>query len=535
MKNPEAYPGYPTTLYNVDPLTVSVEEAYDIPTGPWELNNKNLPTVEQSLAFEEAGYKIDSFGRPLHPDFLKMVAERGVVSGKGRYWNWGPNRTADPIVITKTAQPRVLLIKRGDTGSWALPGGFVEDDDIDIAGAALRELGEESSLIITDEGQEIYTGVVADRRTTAHAWPETGAYLWQVDRQLPVKAADDAKDAKWFRVDQISHHLFGAHNFLIHEALKQATFEQKKPIADILAMPKNELEVEIIDAGHMAYDHYHVSDGESTLFVKEHVASRFDDAEREKHSRTYLQKEFATFEHVAEQGFRYIPDRVELVDDHLLAMDALKPEDGHHWRAPDGEKYDPYVRSILSGFDALEAVPIPRLPAYHEFIEKTHFTFWEEGWDVIDNDKAVEIVARIRELSTNWTKDQRQAAKKLIEDLPVIREHVRFINRDPELFMAHNDARQSNIAWHPEQGARFVDWSWADPAPHHTDHTMFLIDLLKSDKDVTPYLDVVNKDQAILLIGFWLAHSLWNTRDGSTTVREQQVASASAAWQLYNA
>jgi len=98
--------------------------------------------------------------------------------------------------------------------------------------------------------------------------------------------------------------------------------------------------------------------------------------------------------------------------------------------------------------------------------------------------------------------------------------------------MAHNDARQSNIAWHENEGVRMVDWSWADPAPEHADTTMFLVDLAKSGHDVTPYMYSINKEYLVTLIGFWLAHSIWETRDGSTTVREQQVASAVAAYQL---
>ena len=54
--------------------------------------------------------------------------------------------------------------------------------------------------------------------------------------------------------------------------------------------------------------------------------------------------------------------------------------------------------------------------------------------------------------------------------------------------------------------------------------------------DLTPkqyeVLEVFNKEHAQTLIGFWLAHSLWQTRDGSSTVREHQVASAVAAHQL---
>lgn len=39
---------------------------------------------------------------------------------------------------------RLLLLRRSDDGSWALPGGHVDDTDESPAYAALRELGEET-------------------------------------------------------------------------------------------------------------------------------------------------------------------------------------------------------------------------------------------------------------------------------------------------------------------------------------------------------------------------------------------------------
>ena len=529
----EPYPGYPSSRYVVDADTVDMQT---VPDGPWNAKNIDLPTVDQAKSFLDAGYTIDSLGRPLHPDYIEMVTnpDVGVVAGKGFYRHWGPNFTADPIVITKTAQPRVLLIKRGDTNAWALPGGFVDPTDTDTLAAARREAKEEAGIDIDAEAVEIYRGVVGDRRTTAHAWAETGAYLMQPDRQSIVEAADDAKDARWVRLDQLSGHLFGSHNFLINEALSKIEFSKKTPIADILSLPKESLDVEIIDAGHMAYDHYFISNTDSCLFVKEHDASRFTDAFREAHSRQYLRKEYAVYEHVAERGFSDVPDRVELVEDHLLAMDALREDEGWRWRAPrdDAIQLHQYVQDVLHSFDQLQRVRIPDQPDYHDVINPTHETFWAEGWDDITDETEQPLLERINGLSAYWTDKQRENVAQLVSELPRLRVYASHMDRQPELFMAHNDARQSNIAWNPDEGARIVDWSWADPAPKNADSTMFIIDLAKSGYDITPYLKYVNKDQVVLLIGMWLAHSRWNTRDGSLTVRRQQLASAVAAHQL---
>lgn len=531
IEGAEPYPGYPTSRLTLDVNELDGMTDIEIPEGPWEINNNNLPSPEVTAKFAAAGYAIDSKGRPLHPGFREMVTDPnvGVVTGRGRYWEWGPNYTADPIVITRTAYPRILLIKRGDTGAWALPGGFVDPQDTDASMAALRELKEEATLTGVSDPQEVYVGVVGDKRTTAHAWAETSAYLMQLDRQVPVFGQDDAKDARWFRLDQLKQRLFGSHEFLINQALPFAEFEQKKSIIEILGQPKDMLDIEVINAGHMAYDHLFVRSGESDLFVKQHIAERFSDPFREAHSRAYLEKEFNLYEYVAQRGFSYIPDRVDLIDDSMLAMDALKEEDGWLWRAPRNEQFDTYVQNVLAAIEQLELVPVDTDSTYHEVINPTYETFWEEGWSDISEEKIEAIKAKIIQLSEKWSEDQKESALSLIISLSALRERAKTIDRNVPLFMAHNDVRQSNIAWHPREGARFVDWSWGDPAPHNADSTMFIVDLAKSGHDISKYKDRINSDQLVVLIGFWLAHSLWETRDGSSTVREHQVASAVAA------
>ena len=62
-----------------------------------------------------------------------------------------PAVTADCVVITKEAEPKVLLIERGADpykGCWAFPGGFLNMDET-TEQCAIRELEEETGMKVS--------------------------------------------------------------------------------------------------------------------------------------------------------------------------------------------------------------------------------------------------------------------------------------------------------------------------------------------------------------------------------------------------
>lgn len=113
-----------------------------------------------------------------------------------------PAVTADCIVITREAEPKVLLIQRGREpykDYWAFPGGFMEMDET-TAQCAVRELQEETGLTVTAIHQiGAYSKVDRDPRGRT----VTVAYLALIDTPVVVSGHDDAAKADWFPLSEL--------------------------------------------------------------------------------------------------------------------------------------------------------------------------------------------------------------------------------------------------------------------------------------------------------------------------------------------
>ena len=140
----------------------------------------------------------------------ELRAEFDYIADYKRSWAaapWPPILvTVDTAIVHADAggTERLLLIQRGHCpgkGLWALPGGFVDQEET-LAAAALRELREETGL----DGQ----GVIRRRevfdapfrssrgRTISHC------FLIDATGDLPtVIGTDDAAEARWFTLDEV--------------------------------------------------------------------------------------------------------------------------------------------------------------------------------------------------------------------------------------------------------------------------------------------------------------------------------------------
>lgn len=223
-----AYPNYPDFKDRLwaDGWTTELESLV-LPLGAWETSDGATPTISEQLHFSNMSLLLDTWGRPIHPWFNDMLGDPkiGVLTGKGAYWNWGPNYTADSIVVRHDlAETHVLLIERSDTGQWALPGGFIDKGEESLI-AALRETNEETGLDLSKCNPavtQIYSGPLADIRVTANAWPETTAFRFDLLDTTDIddiQGADDANSAAWIPVSKIDEQMFGSHRLLIELAL----------------------------------------------------------------------------------------------------------------------------------------------------------------------------------------------------------------------------------------------------------------------------------------------------------------------------
>ena len=140
------------------------------------------------------------------------------MAEKSHCYDWPrPAVTAD-IVVLREAE--VLLIRRAHPpfeGCWALPGGFLDEDET-LEACAARELMEE-------------TGVAADTLRLVGTYSEpkrdprhrtvTVAFLTRVATGTEASAGDDAAEAAWFALDALPPLAFD-HADIVGDAMKIA-------------------------------------------------------------------------------------------------------------------------------------------------------------------------------------------------------------------------------------------------------------------------------------------------------------------------
>ncbi|GAA1516686.1 hypothetical protein GCM10009677_57480 [Sphaerisporangium rubeum] len=168
-------------------------------------------------------------GRPVNP-----CGPTGIRHGRNQLGHWGEQACADAVVTAEIGGGRwLVMVERADGYGWALPGGCIEPGE-DCETAALRELGEETGLVIEHTRRVVLAPrYVPDPRASDEAWMvtvPTRVHLGTIGTLPALLGADDAKQAVWMPADtyavllthvQTAYHgqIFPAHTAMLRELL----------------------------------------------------------------------------------------------------------------------------------------------------------------------------------------------------------------------------------------------------------------------------------------------------------------------------
>ncbi|MGC5012495.1 NUDIX domain-containing protein [Streptosporangium sp. DT93] len=206
------------TYTHPDVLTRGIEEGW----AETETDPTRIDWAARQAAAAIPFHVVD--GRPVSPG-----APTGIRHGRGELGHWGERQAADAIVFAHIDGRRwVLLVERDDGHGWAIPGGCLDPGEEALA-AAIRELEEETGLLLPGAYWQVHPArVVSDPRATDEAWMVTTPAVTDLGdiAQLPaVEGADDARRAEWVRADTytvLASYLeatYGGQVFAAHEEL----------------------------------------------------------------------------------------------------------------------------------------------------------------------------------------------------------------------------------------------------------------------------------------------------------------------------
>lgn len=161
-------------------------------------------------------------GEDLVTDLRHALAHAPRATAEDRFeaWAWRALLDEDgPALLTRHAAPahvtasafvlsadarRVVLVLHGKLGAWVQPGGHLEEGDTSLAGAAAREVREETGLTARVRDEPVHL--------SRHAAPcNPGVVDWHLDVEFVAVAEDDEQiatshecdDVAWFAVDAL--------------------------------------------------------------------------------------------------------------------------------------------------------------------------------------------------------------------------------------------------------------------------------------------------------------------------------------------
>lgn len=141
---------------------------------------------------------------------------------------WHPTMTTDAVIFGFDGDKLdLLLIRRAIDpfkDCWALPGGFLKEEDLSAKDCAYRELKEESCIDLNGiQLEELGSYSAKDRDPRERVITIAFVALVPKSKYEEVKGADDAREAKWFSLDELPPLAFDHMQIVkdAHQSLKQ--------------------------------------------------------------------------------------------------------------------------------------------------------------------------------------------------------------------------------------------------------------------------------------------------------------------------
>ena len=108
------------------------------------------------------------------------------------------------IVVCLDDKQRFLIIRRSDiderAGMWTIPGGHIDEDDRSIESGAVRELDEETDLLV-NTSDLVYLGQPKPQKYYFLTQKWSGNV--KIDKPNPVTNKIEHDDWKWATINQI--------------------------------------------------------------------------------------------------------------------------------------------------------------------------------------------------------------------------------------------------------------------------------------------------------------------------------------------
>ena len=151
----------------------------------------------------------------------------------------------------------VLLVKRKyspGAGKWAIPGGFVREDE-NLEKGALRELKEETGFNKETYLEQLYTFGDVGRDPRARVISVAYMVLVNEPEKIKLKASHDANEAKWYPIGDLPEMSFGkAHKDILKYAWQRLKWKFEYTNVAFSLLPKEFTLTQMQKAYESVYD-----------------------------------------------------------------------------------------------------------------------------------------------------------------------------------------------------------------------------------------------------------------------------------------